>query len=283
MKSALVWEHVKWWISTLAIPLALGFVGYQYEKATNERQATDARLRLYTELLSKREEADTAVRQAIFDKVLETYLAPKHDKLDDRLVALELLALNFHESLNLSPLFAQIGQEIVSRPASKETRQRLQEHLDRIVYSVKSRQVELLELFGNKQDGTVVFESEGTDIEPVIDQKLELRDPDALPAEAVKTRHFYVDMLEHDPTRQRVLVRLLVDDIAQWVVWIGPFNLPLVDFIRISKSERVAIVMTAYNDATAELTLVYFPSSRSGIKDKPFIDDVISTLHRARK
>jgi hypothetical protein len=58
-------------------------------------------------------------------------------------------------------------------------------------------------------------------------------------------------------------------------------SFPLVDFIRISKSERVAIVMTAYDEVAAELTLVYFPSSRSGVKDKPFIDDVISRLRRA--
>jgi hypothetical protein len=282
MTASSVWENVKWWISTLAIPLALGLVGYQYERANSQRQESDARLRLYTELLSKREEADTGVRRAIFDKVLETYLKPEQEKLDERLVALELLALNFHESLNLSPLFSQIDREIARSRASDEDKGRMRDHLNRIVNGVKARQVALLELFGAKQDATVVFESVGRSDKPLIGQPLKLRDPDALPGDSEKTRQFYVDVLEHDAGHQRVLVRLQVDEIdQQWVVWVGPMSFPLVDFIRISKSERVAIVMTAYDEVAAELTLVYFPSSRSGVKDKPFIDDVISRLRRA--
>ena len=69
-------DNLKWLIGTLAIPAALGFVSYEYQKAQAEHQLNDARLRLYTELLSKREEADTSVRRGIFDKVLDTYLKP---------------------------------------------------------------------------------------------------------------------------------------------------------------------------------------------------------------
>src|SRR5438067_10790667 len=74
--SVLNLENAKWLIATLAIPAALGLVAHQYQQSQAERQIADARLRLYTELLSKREEADTAVRRGIFDKVLERNLAP---------------------------------------------------------------------------------------------------------------------------------------------------------------------------------------------------------------
>jgi hypothetical protein len=67
-------ENAKWLIATLAIPVTLAFVAHNYQQSQAERQISDARLRLYTELLSKREEADTAVRRGIFDKVLEKYL-----------------------------------------------------------------------------------------------------------------------------------------------------------------------------------------------------------------
>ena len=100
--SVLNLENAKWLIATLAIPAALGLVAHQYQQSQAERQINDARLRLYTELLSKREEADTAVRRGIFDKVLERYLAPGDQGLQAKLVALELLATNFHDSLDLS-------------------------------------------------------------------------------------------------------------------------------------------------------------------------------------
>jgi len=112
LRNWLTSKNLKLLLTTLAIPLTLAIVSYQYQSAQTERQATDARLRLYTELLSKREEADTSVRKGIFDKVLETYLKPGGKDLEAKLVALELLALNFNDSLDLSPLFWQLDREV---------------------------------------------------------------------------------------------------------------------------------------------------------------------------
>lgn len=62
--------------------------------------------------------------------------------------------------------------------------------------------------------------------------------------------------------------------------WVDEFDFPLSNFSRISKSERFALVMTRYKPPDIGLTLIYFPSSRSGVKDKPFIDEVVSDLKR---
>jgi len=70
------------------IPLTLWYLNQQYQNAQTERQAAEARLRLYTELLSKREEADTSLRKGIFDKVLETYLKEAKDT-EEKIIALE--------------------------------------------------------------------------------------------------------------------------------------------------------------------------------------------------
>jgi hypothetical protein len=40
------------------------------------------------------------------------------------------------------------------------------------------------------------------------------------------------------------------------------------------------VVLIRYSAEDAQLGLIYFPSSRSGVKDKPFLDEVISTLLR---
>jgi hypothetical protein len=60
--------------------------------------------------------------------------------------------------------------------------------------------------------------------------------------------------------------------------WVDEFDFPLASFSRISKSERFAVVMKRFQPPLVGLTLIYFPSSRSGVKDKPFIDEVISNL-----
>lgn len=65
-------EHTKWVLTVLAIPLALAYLSHRYEETTTKNQAADARLRLYTELLTSREQADSGLRKDMFGKVLDT-------------------------------------------------------------------------------------------------------------------------------------------------------------------------------------------------------------------
>src|SRR6202008_2488056 len=102
--SVLNLENAKWLIATLAIPAALALVAHRDQQSQAERQINDARLRLYTELLSKREEADTAVRRGSFDKGLERVRGRGDQELQTKLVAPELLASNCHEPSDLAPL-----------------------------------------------------------------------------------------------------------------------------------------------------------------------------------
>jgi hypothetical protein len=275
----LTFENVKWWVGTLAIPATLGFVSYQYQCVSADRVAEASRYKLYTELLSKREEADTAVRRRVFEKVLGTYLNPTTGDIDQRIVALEMLALNFHESVNLSPLFWQLDHQIDDEP--DKLRDRRHGQLRRVAGNVKDRQVEVLEVAGVKRDGTIAFDQIGT-AEPLVDEELAFEDPDARQARRLHKRHFTVEVVEHDPVYCRLLVRVH-DSVRQWVFWADPFDFPLVDFARISKSERFAVILRSYTADSAQLSFIYFPSSRSGAKDKPFIDDVLSDLLSARK
>jgi hypothetical protein len=63
---------------------------------------------------------------------------------------------------------------------------------------------------------------------------------------------------------------------------ISPFDFPLIDNVRLENRSRVSIVMTRVDDGGVTLTLVYFPGSRTSVKDKPFNDEVIKTLEEAR-
>ena len=285
-------ENAKWLLATLMIPVTLLYLNKQYQDAQTARQDTEARLRLYTELVSKREEADTTLRKGIFDRVLETYLKEAKNT-DEKIVALELLSTNFNESLDLSPLFWQILREI-QQPGQRGNPRMLMERLERVSNEVKDRQIALLEISGDKKDGNFNIGALSTgasnsfEMENPIDKDFTFVDPDATdPDRQKQTRHFTVFPLEYDQKRHRVFVSVEHGKpntkLETNSFWLDAFDFPLTNFSRISKSERFALVMRRYDPPNVALTLIYFPSSRTGIKDRPYIDEVISGLKRKVK
>src|SRR5512140_2745042 len=104
-----------------AVTVALiGFIGSNYLKdresadtASREKmQANETNVRIYTELMSKREEAESALRKDMFVSIIQSFLRPGSASLDERVLNLELLSYNFHESLNLKPLFIYMNKLI---------------------------------------------------------------------------------------------------------------------------------------------------------------------------
>ncbi|MGD8560843.1 MAG: hypothetical protein PVF34_13245 [Gammaproteobacteria bacterium] len=87
-------------------------------RAEKERNA-----RLATELFSRREQAESELRKDMFGTILKSFLDMESgrsavpENLSDRLLKLELLALNFGDALSLGPLFQEINREILT-PAS---------------------------------------------------------------------------------------------------------------------------------------------------------------------
>src|SRR5207253_8245430 len=84
-----------------AIPVAaLGFYG---SRVLEQRQTLDSNVRLYSELMSKREESESALRKDMFQSIIQSFLKPgtEGQSLEAQVLNLELLAYNFHESLNL--------------------------------------------------------------------------------------------------------------------------------------------------------------------------------------
>jgi hypothetical protein len=183
--------------------------------------------------------------------------------------------LNFNESLDLSPLFWQLAQQIEAEPSAR--RGVLFKQLQRIARDVKERQIALLEVVGTKRDGSLELD-ELAAAGPLIDADLNFPDLDPFAPEGQQVkRHFKVEVAEHDPANRRAWVRVSSNE-KQWALWVDTFDFPLVNFTRISKSERFAIVLKRYDPPSAQVTFIYFPSWRSGVKDRPFIDEVISNL-----
>lgn len=236
--------------------------------------------RLYTELINRREEADTALRRELFTRLMGNYLDPKARNIDQRLVALEMLSLNFHDTLHLSPLFAEVDDLITAEPLPR--RQRLLTELDRIVQQVKVRQAATLEIDGAKHEWAIQL-TDLYDGAPPLTERFALRRPGQDANAPAAERGFVVDVISHDPHGRRLYVVVSSPDDGfdrPLGFWVDPYDLPLLSFGRLSPTERFAVLLDHY-DATigfAILRLIYFPSTRSGAKDRPYVDDLINRL-----
>lgn len=301
-------DNLKWLIEKLTLPLVLAAITIVFQwnanqrsgaeiAAANKRAQDESRIRLYTELLHKREDADTAVRRAVFDKLMDRYLSPDPQDLDDKLVALELLAVNFHDSLNLSPLFWQMDRQITY--LGNRANPLWREHLMRVSQGVKDRQMAFLapedyakplpvELaavpsIALPTEGCVAIEALtlGAQEASTLAVNASYGDIDTQGAQVLHQRGFSVAVECKDPLQQRL--RLIVTDQAtlrRWIFWVDLYDFPLVTFTPLSRDERFALVLDRYDDGygMAWLRLAYFPASRSGAKDKPHVADVMSRL-----
>jgi len=130
-----VWDYfeiltrpVSAFITALAVA-SIGIFGNMALNKSNQlaqfRAETEQNTRLYTQLLSSREQADSNLRKDMFNTILGEFLS-KSDKskevekdvvasLSDRILKLELLALNFGDSLSLRPLFQEMNRNIESQ------------------------------------------------------------------------------------------------------------------------------------------------------------------------
>ena len=133
--------------ATASVVALLGIAG---SHLLEKRQTIDTNVRLYTELMSKREESESALRKDMFTSIIDTFLKPQAPSLDVRILNLELLAYNFHESLNLKPLFFNVDRQI--RQTTDARKSEYRERLNRVAREITRKQMVILEGAGMKYD-----------------------------------------------------------------------------------------------------------------------------------
>ena len=94
-------------------------LGYWFNSSLNERQQVESNIRLYAEMMGRREEADSNLRKDMFNSILTTFMAKdpsmrlsSEELIRQQILSLELLAYNFHESLDIAPLFKDVQRRI---------------------------------------------------------------------------------------------------------------------------------------------------------------------------
>lgn len=267
-------------VGGLLTALAVTLVGVAGSRVIDRRQAAETNARLYSELMSRREESESSLRKDMFVSIIQSFLQPQAGDLDTKVLNLELLAYNFHESLNLKPLFLDLQRRLVGSkdPQREDYRRRL----NRVAREISARQLFALEGRGESFRRSVDLEELDRVGRIGLALEGETIDVAGMACEAG------LRVLEVDRVQQQVRVRLevrspegarQVSD-ARATFDVGFFDFPMIDNTRLANGLRCAVTLAAFSPASADLVVTCFPGEYASLKDRMFYDEVIQKLQR---
>src|SRR3990167_919776 len=275
--------------------LAIAFVGYITSSSLERWKTKEAHTQLYAELMGKREEAESALRKDMFTSIITSFLkTEKSDKetplteeqeltiIEEKVLNLELLVSNFHESLNLKPLFIHLKKLIDANVKDRNRKQEFIERINKIAKEITRKQMLILEGAGKSFSRQLVLGKIYSDTLIVNN----------IP------RIFRIIVLDIDEKKQEIRVRLEVlteadldgeeDTYIACEFSVGFFDFPMIDNTRLSHDQRCAVVLTDFYkpDSTnpiANITLLAFPGSHASLKEKPYYEEIVHNLLNVRK
>lgn len=296
------WDIILKPVGGLLTALSVALVGILGSQYLASQRANDANTRLYTELMSSREKADSALRQEMFNVIITTFL--KKDKegnrdVRDEILALELLAYNFHDAIDIGPLFNHVRANIDREENATEKKlSELMKRLERVAKEVTSKQLASLGDGGIKQEVWVTFEAidknPQNDAVKVIDGVLLAPDYDDKNSadqinRAVPTRKVYLDVFGYDKARRTLDVQLDVSNEGSGETElsvnfeVGFYDFPMIDNSRLPGGHRVSVALQDWEPGShVQLALAYFPGSRASLKEKRFYEEIVKQLQSAQ-
>lgn len=151
----------------VAMPIVTLVVGYLLNSSISTSQTRDSNLRLYADMMGRREEADSALRKDMFQSILSTFVSTTPAGRGDpeaQVLNLELLAYNFHESLDLGPLFKHVQRQLTAKaPSERDPKEStLLWRLERVAEEVKERQLAAISESGAIERGELDVSKAGS-------------------------------------------------------------------------------------------------------------------------
>jgi len=307
-------------LKVLALPMVTLVLGYLFNSSLNERQQIDNNVRLYAEMMGRREEADSNLRKDMFNSILNTFMArdpnsriTPEEQIRQQILSLELLAFNFHESLDIAPLFKEVNRRITKDGSASSPE--LRGRLESVALQVIEHQLTALSDVGTVERGDALPDKIKDLQAHIMFGARAIADPGVKPGEGAsrvclsaeansgqrRYRQFLLELIGYTEAAHEVQVRLyvskpLTEEQCQQATLdlegqreidtnfvVDLFDFPMIDNTRLSGSERCAVSLTALNPNILSVSLAYFPASRASLKDKPYYDEVIRDLVRERQ
>jgi hypothetical protein len=266
---------------------AIAMLGFITSSALNQRQAMDTNTRLYTELMSRREESESALRKDMCVSIINSFVNPQDAGLSSSVLNLEMLAYNFHETLNLKPLFTEMRRRVMREKAEASTQAAREEadayltRLESMAREIVRRQMIVLEGVGKRFDRTIDMTEDpgGTSLEPAT-----------LTLDGIETT-FAIDVLGVDRENREIRISLNIEtpdpeqgrQVKVATFGITYFDFPMIDNTRLVGGQRCSVVLNNISDQSADVTLVLFPGTYASLKEKPYYNEVIESVLNANK
>lgn len=325
----------KWWakldkviktISPILIPLVIAVLGIWGQRTITQLSLQEQNSRLYTELLSRREEAESSLRKDMFkevmtgfftqintsdidvDKGIDSKVEIIKDKLSKKILKLEMLALNFGDSLSIGPLFSEFSidieralkgvddNKIVAAPYHKRLRS--------LAKRVASRQMSTISAGIDSSDkyefkisvNTQEIREDNENTQQYYWSSIDSIDADKLKLDNI-TRFVEITLSNANLVDYSISVNMKILEVPREQGLDGRkfdaggpkivanrnfnmdfFNFPLIDNTRLSNNHRFALIIEDFDHNTIELKGVLFPGSLASQRDKLFLNDAINEL-----
>lgn len=265
--------------------LAIGVLGFKSSEFLDRRQAAETNARLYSELMSRREESESALRKDMFQTIIGSFVsASDKGDLDNSVLNLELLVYNFHESLNLKPLFLDLKRRIargITAAPNATVRADYVDYMDRlerVAREIARKQVIVLEGVGHKFDRSIDLtgEPEGTSLEEATLMLDSLQSTIRIDINAVDRANKELDVQLTVETPDPALGRQTKTAAFK----VSYFDFPMIDNTRLLGGHRCAIVLNGFSEYSADITFVMFPGEYASLKEKPYYSEVIESVRR---
>ena len=292
-----IWDKLKS-LGPILIPIVILILGLVADDNLQRQKELNARTRVYVELLSSREKADSDLRKDMFSSIIKTFLSAKDTVLDvsaEELLHLELLAYNFHEAINISPLFSHLRRKLNAQEARLKQHNaqdsvtlsmlyECEDRLESIAREVVYKQATILAQIGEKWDAFVVFEDVFK-----IDEQETLRVDIAASVNVRSYRHeFHVSVVGVDTTSSALMINLEVishdttknkePELIYAEFPLDCFDFPLINNTRLPGDGRCAVVLQNYDEGTAAISLLCFSGEYAAMTEKTYMRELVDKV-----
>jgi hypothetical protein len=278
-------------VGGLITATTIAMVSYYASDYINKNQENEAKTRLYTELMSRREESESALRKDMFTSIIGTILQDSKE-MDEKILQLELLAYNFHESLNLTPLFTYLNRRNNAETKDRVQHTKFKNRIYDMSKEVTTKQLASLEGVASVEKFVYFYDSLAFNQNDTF--SCTFVDSILIDNEMKPIQHFaHLTIQEKDTANSTVTVALKIgtripereDKVVNPTFVVDFFEFPMIDNTRLINDKRCAVVLRDFDSSNQfiELDLIFFPGSHSSLKERPYYDDIVAKLLPSRK
>jgi hypothetical protein len=315
-------------IAGLLTALTIALLGYWGRSTVTSIAAMDQKAQLYIELLSKREQSESMLRKDMFSVILKDFFeaAPVKSagasdarlaaiptdsaEIAQKLLKLEMLALNFGDSLSLKPMFLGVRRDIAkARPSESEEmgwlvkKGALTKRLHGLARRVASSQLESIKQRGETLSIYIPFKlAQKTETAQQKEFTWPQHEEAGDEEQASETKHELSKLTQNDITRITTFQFRNADyrqktievdlDIATIKAdgsdeppvikkfTLDYFNFALLDNSRLSDNQNFALILKSFDENMIVVEGVLFPGEFSSQRDRPYMTDAIQALKK---